>query len=52
MDRYFSLDQTTYFTKNWYSAGDPIATLIIVHGHGEHIEQYILFANYFTSCMF
>ncbi|KAF9345852.1 hypothetical protein BGX26_002671 [Mortierella sp. AD094] len=28
------------FTRTWYAVGDPIASVVFVHGFGEHIARY------------
>ncbi|KAF8961334.1 hypothetical protein BGZ46_001372 [Entomortierella lignicola] len=28
------------FTKTWYAVGDPVASVVFVHGFGEHITRY------------
>ncbi|KAI8077908.1 Alpha/Beta hydrolase protein [Gilbertella persicaria] len=37
------------FTKTWKPASEPIATLVMIHGFGEHINRYNRMFEVFTS---
>ncbi len=45
----FTRDHINYYGKKWYPRGNPVASVIIVHGHGEHINRYPHVADFFNS---
>ncbi len=44
-----SADGTSLFCQTWIPTENPVATLIIVHGLGEHSDRYQHVAQYFSE---
>ncbi len=44
-----SLDKQDMFFRHWHPDGDPLATLWIVHGIGEHSGRYFPMAEYLVA---
>ncbi|KAG0734310.1 hypothetical protein G6F57_012016 [Rhizopus arrhizus] len=42
-------DGNDIFTKTWKAISTPIATLVLIHGFGEHVARYDRMCSYFAS---